>query len=258
MPKAIGIPVRIEQAAYGNRWRFVSPGAKAGFALAGLLAAFLAHAPQNALGVALLLAGTTIAGAGVAWRLYLRVAAPAVLFLFISCLTLPLSLSLDSNGTPGWRLADEMVPDVLRIATRALAALAALLSLVLTTPLPDLIALLRRLKTPEILLDLMLLCYRMLFVFAQTAEEMLSAQAARLGYRSRRQGLQSLGLLIANLAVQIWLRAQALQQASTARNGDGPLRFLTPVYPQAGRDRLIALLAGVSLIIAAMRLGTPA
>ena len=245
----------IEQAAYGNRWRRVSPAAKGAFALAGLLAAFLAHSPQNALGVALLLAASTLLGAAVPMRLYGRVALPGAAFLLLSCLTLLVSVQLDEHGAASWRYAPEMLPQVEAIAARALAALAALLSLVLTTPLPDLIVLLRRLRTPEILLDLMVLCYRMLFVFSATTRDIVSAQDARLGYSTRRRGLRSLGQLIASLSLGIWLRARALHRAALARNGDGPLRFLTPVYPQAGRDRLIALLAGGSLIVAAMRLG---
>lgn len=245
----------IEQAAYGNRWRRVSPAAKGAFALAGLLAAFLAHSPQNALGVALLLAASTLLGAAVPMRLYGRVALPGAAFLLLSCLTLLVSVQLDEHGAASWRYAPEMLPQVEAIAARALAALAALLSLVLTTPLPDLIGLLRRLHTPEILLDLMVLCYRMLFVFSATTRDIVSAQDARLGYSTRRRGLRSLGQLIASLSLGIWLRARALHRAALARNGDGPLRFLTPVYPQAGRDRLIALLAGGSLIVAAMRLG---
>lgn len=247
--------VLIEQAAYGNRWRRVSPAAKGGFALAGLLAACLARSPQNALGVAALLAGSTLAGARVPLCLYLRIALPGTGFLLFSCLTLLVSVQLDDRGAPGWQLAPEMLPQVEAIAARALAALAALLSLVLTTPLPDLIGLLRRLRTPEILLDLMVLCYRMYFVFSTATREIVSAQAARLGYSSRRHGLRSLGLLIAGLSIDVWLRAHALHRAALARNGDGPLRFLTPVYPQAQRDRLIALLAGSSLIVAAVRLG---
>ena len=245
----------IEQAAYGNRWRRVSPAAKGAFALAGLLAAFLAHSPQNALGVALLLAASTLLGAAVPMRLYGRVALPGAAFLLLSCLTLLVSVQMDEHGAASWRYAPEMLPQVEAIAARALAALAALLSLVLTTPLPDLIGLLRRLRTPEILLDLMVLCYRMLFVFSATTRDIVSAQDARLGYSTRRRGLRSLGQLIASLSLGIWLRARALHRAALARNGDGPLRFLTPVYPQAGRDRLIALLAGGSLIVAAMRLG---
>ena len=90
---------------------------------------------------------------------------------------------------------------------------------------------------------------------ADPTRDTRTAQAARLGYASLRLTLRSLAGLAANLTVQIWQRAHALHVAAQARNNDGPLRFLTPVYPQAGRDRLIALLAGGSLIVAAMRLG---
>ena len=156
---------------------------------------------------------------------------------------------------PAWHFAPEVLPQVETIAARSLAAMAALLGLVLTTPLPDLIGLLRRLKTPEVLLDLMVLCYRMLFVFASATEDIRQAQQARNGYSTHRRSLHSLGQLTANLALQIWLRARALQQAVLARNGDGPLRFLTPAHPHAMRDQGIALLAGTSLIMAAWRLG---
>jgi len=62
-------------------------------------------------------------------------------------------------------------------------------------------------------------------------------------------------LLAANLALQVWGRSHALYLAALARNGDGPLRFLTPPYPHARRDELLALLAGCGLILAAWRIG---
>lgn len=244
----------IEQSAYANRWRQVSPAAKGSFALAGLAAAFLAATPAHGLGVMLLLAVGATLGAGVPLRLYLRVAAPPVGFLMLSCLTLIVSIRFDAAGQAAWQLAPDALPRIATVAARSLAALAALLGLVLTTPLPDLIALLRRLRTPEVLLDLMVLCYRMLFVFASAMQDTLTAQQARLGYCSTRQSLRSLGLLAANLAVQTWLRARGLHQAALARNGGGPLRFMTPDYPHAGRDQLVALGAGAGLIFVATRL----
>ena len=68
----------IEQAAYRNRWRTVSPQAKLVLALAGWLAAWLAGTPQAALAVALVLLLLTCLGAGVSFTLFLRAAAPAV------------------------------------------------------------------------------------------------------------------------------------------------------------------------------------
>lgn len=237
----------IEQAAYANRWRGVSPAAKAAFALAGLLAAFAAVSPVAALRLALCSAVLTCVGAGVPAGLYLRVAAPAVGFLALSCVGLLLALDPDS----GWRWAPEAWPQVAALAGRSLAALAALLGLVLTTPLSDLIALLRRLRCPAVLLDLMVLCYRVLFVFSQAVHEVRTAQQARLGDATLRHSLRSLGQLTANLALQVWQRAQALHLAALARNGDGSLRFLTPQFAHAGRDTALAVLAGGGLLILA-------
>lgn len=237
----------IEEAAYANRWRAVSPAAKAGFALAGLAAAHLAATPGAALAVAALLALAACLGAGVAWTVYLRVAAPAVGFLALSCVTLLVSL----DGDLHWRWAPNGLAQVAELAGRALASLAALLGLVLTTPLPDLLALLRRLRCPETLLDLMVLCYRMLFVLSRAGHDTLTAQQARLGYADSRSGLRSAGLLTANLALQVWLRAQALHRAALARNGDGPLRVMVPRYAHAGRDGAVALVAGAVLLAVA-------
>lgn len=237
----------IEQAAYGNRWRRVSPAAKGAFALAGLIAAFAAPTPQAAASVAALLAGVACLGAGVAPSLYLRVATPATGFLALSALSLLVSLDSDLS----WRWAPEAWPQVATLSSRSLAALAALLGLVLTTPLPDLLGLLRRLRCPDVLLDLMVLCYRMLFVFSAALHDTATAQHARLGYASTRLAWRSIGRLAANLAVQIWQRAHALHQAAQARNGDGALRFLSPVFAHARRDTLLAALAGGLLIVAA-------
>ena len=237
----------IEQAAYASRWRPVCPGAKAAFALAGLLAAFAAVSPVAALRLALCSAMLTCVGAGVPAGLYLRVAAPAVGFLALSCVGLLLALDPDS----GWRWAPEAWPQVAALAGRSLAALAALLGLVLTTPLSDLIALLRRLRCPAVLLDLMVLCYRMLFVFSAALHDTATAQRARLGYASPRLARRSLGLLAANLTLQVWQRAQGLHRAAQARNGDGALRLLSPEFAHARRDTACAAAAGALLVILA-------
>jgi len=55
--------------------------------------------------------------------------------------------------------------------------------------------------------------------------------------------------LVANLTVQVWQRSQALHLAALARNNDGALRFLEPVYPDSPRTISIAATAG-GLIIA--------
>ena len=240
----------IEQSAYANRWRSVTPAAKGVFALGGFIAAFSARRPETAAAVAGLLILATLVGAGVSPGRFLRVALPPLGFLALGGLSL--AVSLDFTGdTLTWRWLPNGWMPILQLAARSAAALAALLFLALTTPMIDLIALLRRLKTPETLLEIMVLCYRMLFVFSEATHNTRTAQAARLGYASFRLTLRSLADLAANLTVQIWQRAQALHIAAQSRNNDGPLHFLGPEFAHTGRDMAYAVAGGVLLIVIA-------
>ena len=242
----------IEQTAYANRWRAVAPSAKGLFALGGFVAAFVAGAPALAFAVAAFFMLTTIVGAGVPPLRYLRVVLPALSFLALGSASLAFTLGVDAQGG----IAVGLLPDgqhvIAQVAGRSAAALSALLFLILTTPLPDLIALLRRLKCPETLLELMVLCYRMLFVFSEALADTRSAQAARLGYATPRLALRSLGSLAANLTIQIWQRASDLHVAAQARNNDGPLRFLPSEFGHVRRDVAIAAVGAASLIVFAM------
>ena len=241
----------IEQCAYGNRWRFVSPAAKAVFSLGGFVAAFAAGRAEAAAVVTALIAAVTLFGANVPPGRYLRIALPPLGFLLLGCLSLAYSLDF-ADGTLVVRWLPEGWTPPLQLAARSLGALAALLFLALTTPMVDLIAFLRRLRVPEVLLEIMVLCYRMLFVFSEALHDTRTAQAARLGYATPRLALRSLGSLTANLTVQIWQRAHALHIAAQSRNNDGAFRFLEPEYANTRRDLWIAGVGGTGLIAAAL------
>ena len=241
----------IEQSAYSNRWRYISPAAKGLFAACGFVAIFAAKSPLTATFVTGLLLAVTLIGAGITPKRYLRVAAPALFFLAMGSLSLAFAVDLD-EGQAQVLIAPSGMQKLAEVSTRSLGALTALLFLVLTTPLIDLISLLRRLKTPELLLEIMVLCYRMLFVFSAAVHETWNAQSARLGYATARLTIRSLGGLTANLTLQVWQRAHALHLAAQARNNDGPLRFLEANFANSARDCRIAGLAGASLIVLAV------
>ena len=243
----------IEQCAYGNRWRFVSPAAKAVFCLGGFVAAFAAGRAEVAFAVATAIAAITLLGAGIPAGRYLRIALPPLGFLLLGCLSLAYSLDFADNGLTLRWLPEGWTP-LLQLAACSLGALAAMLFLALTTPMVDLIAFFRRLHVPEVLLEIMVLCYRMLFVFSEALHDTRTAQAARLGYATPRLALRSLGSLTANLTVQIWQRAHALHVAAQSRNNDGALRFLEPEYANAHRDLWFAGIGGAGLIAAALGL----
>lgn len=242
----------LERHVYSSRWRRVTPAAKGLFTLCGLTAVFLAPHPIVTCGLALVMTTATLYGSGIPLKDYLRMASPALLFLAVSALSLIFSLRVGGPLGMSLQLAKSEIPRAALVSARALGGLASLLFLALTTPMNDIISLLRRLKTPETLLDLMCLCYRMLFVFSEAVRDVHTAQAARLGHSSPRRALRSLGILSASLTLQVWYRSQALHQSAMARNNDGPLRFLEPEFPRKRSSLAVSALGGGTLIMLAL------
>ncbi|AJY68354.1 cobalt transporter [Geobacter sulfurreducens] len=244
----------IEQCAYSNRWRRVSPAAKGLFTLCGIVASFLATTPR----VTLILAGITmvitVLGARVSLRHYLKVALPELLFLITGLITL--AFSVGWGGTPPhvqFRLANQTeLNHIALICSRSLGSIAALLFFCLTTPMSDIIGLLRWLRFPEVFLDIMTLGYRTVFVFLEVIHDTHIAQTARLGYATHRLTIRSLGILTANLTMQVWQRSTDLHQAALARNNDGPLKFLGSEFPHPGRSVCAAAAGGCALILLAL------
>jgi cobalt/nickel transport system permease protein len=215
-----------------------------------MIAAFVAGSPRTAVLIALTMSAIAIFGAGVPLLRYLRVAVPPLLFLLVSALSLALSLDFGTSATGlSLHLAESDFPRIAQAGSRSLACLTALLFLALTTPLSDIISLLRRCKVPETLLDLMTLCYRTLFVLSETVHGTMTAQSARLGYTTVTVSMRSLGSLIANLIVQVWQRSLALHNAAQARGNDGALRFLENSYANSRMTIAIALVAGCFMVV---------
>ena len=237
----------IEQCAYTNRWRRVAPPAKALFALLALTAAFAARTPLRAALIAGALVLVICLGARIRLAHLGRVAWPPAFFLLPAALSLAYSLDFPSSGFSLRWLPLGWTP-VLQLLGRSTAALLALLFFALTTPLGDLIALLRRCHVSETLLDIMTLCYRTLFVFTAVWHDARTAQAARLGDATLRHSLRSLGALTANLTLQVWQRSRDLHLAAQARNQHGALRFLGAEFPPARRALGAAVLGGISLL----------
>jgi cobalt/nickel transport system permease protein len=239
--------VLIDQCAYSNRWRAVTPAAKGIFALAGFVSAFAAGTPAAALCIALLMSATTIFGAGIPLARFVRAACVPFGFFLLGSVSLACSVEYHGGDFSIVWLPNGPAP-VARVVARSCAALASLLFFALTTPMIDQIALFRRLKIPETLIEIMVLCYRMLFVFSATLRDVHTAQDARLGYATPKLALRSMGSMAAGLTVQIWRRAQALHLGAMSRNGEGPFRFLAPVFINSRRDVGFAIAAGALVL----------
>jgi cobalt/nickel transport system permease protein len=240
--------------AYHNRLAGVHPGIKTAFTLLALGVGLSGAAPRVLLPLLVLMAALTTFGAGVPARVYFRLLALPLGFLAGGVLALVLdhgpgvTWGLSLAGTkvgiaaPGLALA-------LEVGLRSLVAVSCLYFLALTTPLPALLAVLRRVGVPALALEIAALTYRYLFVLQRVAQGVYVSQVARGGYGSARAALCSLGLLAGQLFLITHRRAQALYTALLARGYRDTLLVPPRSYRWSGTGALRFIGLGALLVL---------
>lgn len=179
--------------------------------------------------------------------------ASAVLpFSVLVALWLPLLHSGPSVTLPGasLRLSVSGLWLFAGVAMKSFLGAASVVLLVSTTPMSSLLAALRALGAPVILVDLLALTYRYLFVLAGETLRLKHAAFAR-GYRPRWLGQSLLvGRLIGRLFLRSYARAERLYSAMLLRGYDGRM---PPSAPLAFRPADLATLLVLSLNLLAVR-----
>ncbi len=251
--------MRIDTYAYSNRWRRVHPGEKGLFTLFCMAAALLGKTPLVPLGIAAAMVAMTVIGAGVPGREYLRLAVLPALFLIWSCLALAVSFSgggVPLVNMPALHLTISLSQtgmDQAKLAlARSLGASLSLLFLALTTPMTEIMGLLRSVGTPRLLIELMTIAYRQIFVFLEITRQIRAAQEARLGYSSTRLAMKSLAGLAGNILLRSLSRARQNHQGLLARGYDSDLLFLSPRHTRSTRNLVGAAGVGMALVTLAL------
>jgi len=112
------------------------------------------------------------------------------------------------------------------VIMRALGALSCLYMLSLTTPMTEIIGVLRRIRCPEVLSDLMYLIYRYIFILLSMHYIMKDAAKSRLGYINYRTSLKTTAMLYSELMSRSFRQASTNFDAMESRCYDGGIRFL--------------------------------
>jgi cobalt ECF transporter T component CbiQ len=92
----------------------------------------------------------------------------------------------------------------------------------LTTPMPRMLAALRSLRIPEVLVDSIAMAFRYAFLLFDQFHRMLAAARARGGLQNYRVKLESIGSIVARILLRAYDRATAIQAAMVARGGQAP------------------------------------
>lgn len=251
----------IDRYAFGNALRQIDPAQKGGLALLAIIFCLALDRPAVGILALIWMLALTTWWADVPLRVFSRVLLTEGLFLSLSVTGIILSIGGEMPETTvfAWQIGalwlsvtSESLTLAAHVLTRSLGCVAALNFLILTTPLIDLIDLMRRLRLPEGLIDVMALTYRAIFVLLDSLERMATAQDARLGYATARTAMRSAASLASQLFLDAYRRSQRTQIALESRGFDGTLRVLPLAYRRSPRVWQASLVLAASLMLAGM------
>jgi cobalt/nickel transport system permease protein len=234
----------VDDAAWSSAWRRRSPGDKMLLSLGLVVCALVLPAWPGSLLVGVAAVVLALGPARVPVRTFARAVRWPLAFIVIGALTAV--VQVDGGGL-GW--APQAGNRAGSLVGHALAGSAAVLLLATTTPMSDLLPVLRRLRVPDAVVEVASVVYRLLFVLLESLRTIREAQTARMGYSSVRRSYRSSGALAAAVLTRSWDRARRMQEGLAGRGMDSGLRVLPEALPSS-RPFLTASAVGLAGIVA--------
>jgi cobalt/nickel transport system permease protein len=255
------VNTQLDTLAYGNRLRQLPPVQKLSFALVVLGIAIFSHYPVQ-IAIFLWLSIWIVGYAGIPRAIYISMMVGVMMFLVTSLPALIINFASNAQlaslqqerlwgvnfGDGQLYLSHQGVRQAIDILTRSMASTTALFFIILTTPFIELAETFNRWGCPPILTELLLLSYRFIFLLAEVAQKIVTAQQARGGYRTRRLAMNSVSLLIRQLIQRTASRYQQLTLGVKARGFQQEFRFWQPYTYQYSQRYGLEAISGCLLL----------
>ncbi len=133
----------------------------------------------------------------------------------------------------------------LLLGSKALGAVSCLYMLTLSTPMGEILTVLRKVHVPQIVLELMHFIYRYIFILYEINHAQKDAVKARLGYCDRKTAISTFGKEMANLLLLSMRRADLYYDALESRGYEGNCLF----YEEKRKLTSVQLMWGAVYIV---------
>lgn len=176
---------------------------------------------------------------GLSIRKYLHYMKAPIAFILLSTLSIIINFAQQPlDGFEIWLLlvhashgiyitcSTESLHFAVQLVLVAIASVTNLYFISFTTPMTDIIMVMKNAKVPSLFLEIMLLIYRYIFILLDMVEQTRRAQQVRLGYKDYRTSLRSFGQLIGMLFIRAMKKSNLLYDAMESRAYNGELRVL--------------------------------
>lgn len=131
-----------------------------------------------------------------------------IIFLLISVAVININFSKNITGFYYFNIGDlyiyttdENIKKSCILFWRALSGVSSMYMLAFSTPLNEIIYVMKKVRTPKIIIELMYLVYRFIFIMRDSYKSMRKSIESRLGFRDYRISLLSFGKIISNILI---------------------------------------------------------
>lgn len=208
----------IDRLSYMSRLRPADPAAKALYSAGSLLICLWAdRLPVSLFVFCANLFWVCVGGRTPIWR-YMRLLLIPALFFLLTCAMVAVEIG---RGPDGLYVAIPGTDRALSLFAKGMGCVSCLFALALSTPVGQIMGILRRLHMPQLLSELMLLMYRSIFILGDTAADMRRSIISRGGDRSMAVAMRAFVRMIPSLFVLSMRRAARLYDAMEARGYEG-------------------------------------
>jgi cobalt/nickel transport system permease protein len=252
--------INIDRLAYLSKLKQTAPIKKVAFSMLTLGVCLWADSIAVSILTCLMMGWWIVCKGGIPFGLYRRLMLVPLCFIMIGVLTIVVNISGNKdifiisvtvfNMQIG--VSQSGVHSAMNLLFKTLGAVSCLYCLSLTTPIVDLLGVLRMLKVPKLMVELMGLTYRFIFVLLETADTIFTAQHSRLGYSNLSSGYRSLAALASTLFIRSYKSSIELYTALEARGYDGELSVLEEKFKTHWTEYIPIFAIDLFLVLLAM------
>ena len=247
----------IDKYAYSNKFLNIHPFEKFLITALTLFLLLVLNSPMVSIFVLIINSGILIYKAGIDQGFYLKLMLLPFSFLLMGTLSIAFNLisphekALLSFSILSFNIGITKISFIqaYSLFLKALSSVSCLYFLALTTPLIDIISVLKKFRLPELFLELMGLIYRFIFILSNTAGAIYNSQDSRLGYFGIKNSFRSMGYLVSNLFIRAFNKSNQLFIALESRGYTGSINVLENEYKYNYKNIIIIIFIE-SLILA--------
>jgi cobalt/nickel transport system permease protein len=228
--------IMMDKWAYSSKLRESNPYSKLLFGVGNLLICIICRSNVASLCIFMMMSALIVLVGKMPFLVYIRLLCVPLIFLIISTITVILEFghvesvkSIVSLANGHMYMTTGSLTRGIQLFMSSFASVTCLYFLAVTTPVIDLIQVLRSFHIPKIVIELMYLIYRFIFLLLETGNAIVVAQDCRLGYKDRKTAMKSTTKMSAVLFVRAYQKADALFNAMESRGYDGDLCVLSTI-----------------------------